>query len=180
MHGVIFTELEKYVKEKFGKAAWSGLLQEAKLGPKIYLATAEYPDEEVVAIVTAAVKATGKPAGVILEDFGEFIVPDLVKMFQMAIKPEWRTLDFLENTEHTIHKMVRLKNPGAEPPQLVTQRTHPTEVVITYTSKRRLCAVAKGIVRGVAKHYKEKITISEPTCMLTGGSRCTINVRLQK
>ena len=101
-------------------------------------------------------------------------------MFRMSIKPDWRTLDLIPHTEQTIHKVVRLKNPGASPPKLVSKHTSPEEVVITYTSERKLCAVAKGIVRGVAKYYKEKVEIAESTCMLTGSPRCTIAVRLQK
>jgi predicted hydrocarbon binding protein len=41
-----------------------------------------------------------------------------------------------------------------------------------------MCAVAKGIVRGVAKHHGESVTITEAECMLTGGKECRLAVRL--
>lgn len=47
-------------------------------------------------------------------------------------------------------------------------------MVITYTSRRRLCAVAKGIMRGVGRHYREELTIEETTCMLSGAAACTL------
>ena len=40
-----------------------------------------------------------------------------------------------------------------------------------------MCAVAKGIVRGLARHYGEAVTIDEMTCMLEGGGECRIAVR---
>jgi len=85
----------------------------------------------------------------------------------------------IERTEQNIHKAVRLKNPGANPPALVCRRTSPEEIVIQYASPRKLCPVAKGIVRGVAKHDQEPIVLTEPRCMLTGSPSCTIVVRRQ-
>jgi predicted hydrocarbon binding protein len=47
-------------------------------------------------------------------------------------------------------------------------------VIITYASPRRLCALAKGIMAGVARHYKENLTIAETTCMHAGAAACTL------
>ena len=44
--------------------------------------------------------------------------------------------------------------------------------------RRKLCSVAKGIVRGVAAHYKEPVSITEGSCMLRGGRDCQILVRV--
>lgn len=177
MHGIIFAELRKYVETKVGPGSWPALLKEANQAGRMYLATQEYPDADLVQLVVAATRITGTDATAILEDFGEFIAPDLVKMFAMSIKPEWRTLDLLEHTEETIHKAVRLRNPGARPPELVATRKGPGEVVIEYSSPRKLCSVAKGIVRGVAKHYRETVVITETTCMHKGAASCRISVR---
>ncbi len=180
MHGLIFSELKKYVDTQFGGGTWSALLKEAGLGSRLYMPIQAYPDQEAVAIVGAASRATGKEASAILEDFGEFIVPDLMSMFKAMIRPEWKTLDFIENTERAIHKAVQLQNPGAKPPALRCARPSADEVVITYSSPRKMCAVAKGVARGVARHYNERIAISEPKCMLKGSPSCEIRVRVEK
>ena len=44
--------------------------------------------------------------------------------------------------------------------------------------RRKLCSVAKGIVRGVAAHYQEPVSITEGSCMLRGGRECQILVRV--
>ena len=80
MHGLIFAELKKYAETKPGMGSWHVLLKKAGLETKTYLSVREYPDAEVVALVAAASSMSGLPVAAVLEDFGEFIVPDLVKM----------------------------------------------------------------------------------------------------
>lgn len=178
MHGLIFSELKKYVTTKLGPAAWPALLKEANLANRIYLTGDTYPDAEAVALVSAASRITKQPAGAILEDFGEFITPDLIETYRPFIKSKWKTLDMIEHTEETIHKAVRLRDPGAAPPQLKSRRVSPREVEIVYKSARKMCGVAKGIARGVAKHYGEQVSVTESSCMHQGAPQCTISIKL--
>ena len=180
MYGFILSELKKYVTAKHGDPAWKSLMKEAGLGTKIYLATQEYPDSEVITLVNTAAKLAGKPVPTLLEDFGQFMVPTMMSTYRVAIKPQWRTMDLLEHVEEQIHQVVRRKNPNAKPPVLKCARISPSEVVITYGSHRKMCAVAKGIARGVAKHYRESIVITETSCMLKGGANCTMSIKLMK
>lgn len=175
MHGIIFGELKKLIDTSLGGDSWRELLKEAGLGSKVYMPVTEYPDQEAVAIVGAIAARTGKEPRVIFEEFGEFIAPDLLALYRHMVKPDWRTLELLENTEETIHRVVRLRNPGARPPELRTDREG-EEVLITYSSARRMCGVAVGIIRGLARHYGETIDIKELSCMHHGASACRILV----
>ena len=177
MHGIIFTSLKKYATTKLGPDAWLRLLQEAGLAGRVYLPTGGYDDKEIFALVSTASKITGKPAQALLEDFGEFIVPDLVSIYRSMIRPEWRTLDLIDNVENTIHKAVRLRDKSATPPTLVVNRPSAGEVVVVYSSQRRMCGVAKGIVRGLAGHYREKIALTETSCMLRNDSCCRLAMK---
>jgi hypothetical protein len=178
LHGIIFTSLKKYATSRLGGDAWPGLLREAGLSGKIYLPTQAYDDKEIFALVSTASKITGKPVQVLLEDFGEFIVPDLVSIYRAMIRPEWRTLDLIDNVENTIHKAVRLRDKTASPPTLVVSRPGPSEVVVVYTSPRRMCGVAKGITKGIAAHYREKVTVTETSCMLRNDSSCRLSIKV--
>jgi methyl-accepting chemotaxis protein len=177
MHGLIFLELKKYVDTRLGGNTWKQLLEESGLGTKIYMPIQEYRDEEAIALVSTASALTGQPVLTILEDFGEFIAPDLAEMYKDLIKPGWQTLDLIEHTEDTIHRVVRIDNPTAKPPVLRCQRRGPHEAIITYNSPRKLCSVGKGIIKGVAKQFGEHITITEPSCMLRGDPNCEIVVQ---
>ena len=177
MHGTVFGELKQYVGTRLGPTAWNELLENAAIGPKIYLAIQEYPDEELGAILHAASKRSGLTPAQLLQDFGDFIGPHLMRMYRMYIQPEWRTLDVIEHTEERIHKMVRLQQRGARPPYLSTTRRGEDEIVIHYASNRRLCGFAKGIALGIARHYGETIEIRDLSCMHRGAETCEILVR---
>ena len=161
MHGIIHSELKDYIERRYGNDIWKAILKEVGLGNKIYIHIGIYPDEEAIKIVTAASHVTGTPGEKLLEDFGEFIAPKLLDMHKSLIKPEWKTLDLLLNTEETIHRVVRLKNPDADPPKLQFEWIGSKRLKFYYNSPRRMSAVAKGIIKGVARHYQETVTIQE-------------------
>ncbi|MCG3116934.1 MAG: heme NO-binding domain-containing protein [Candidatus Manganitrophus sp. SA1] len=161
MHGIIHAELKKYVDAKYGPEAWKAILKEARLENTVYLPIQTYDDADAVAIVTAASKQTHISAEVLLEDFGEFIAPDLINMYRSMIKPEWKAMELLLHTEETIHRVVRTQNPGAKPPRLRFEQTGPNQLKLYYSSERKMSAVAKGIINGVAKHYGQAVTIRE-------------------
>lgn len=175
MHGVIFAQLKKFVETKHGGAAgWNSVRNEAGLGSRAYFSVQKYPDEEVVALVAAASKLTGKPAASLLEDFGAFLAPELLRMYRSMIPAEWTALDLIEHTETRMHKVVRMNDAEATPPHLRVRRVSPTSVIVDYQSQRRLCAVAKGIARGVGAHYNERLVVDERRCMQTGAPACEI------
>jgi len=174
MHGIIHSQLERYVKQTWDTDTWWSILERAGLGRKLYLATKAYPDQEALAIVTAATDVSGLPADEILEGFGEFIVPTLLNTYRSLVDPQWGAAEFLLNTEETIHRVVRMRNPGARPPQLRFERLGPTRLRLSYDSPRKMMAVAKGIIRGVAKHYGNTVTIlSRPR---SGGTELTVEL----
>lgn len=178
MHGIIFSEMRKYVDTKLGSGAWNTVLSKAGLGAKIYLPIQDYPDSDVVALVGAASEVTGLSAAAILEDFGQFLAPALLGLYRTLVPADWKTLDLLENTEQTIHSVVRARNPGAKPAELQVVRQSPETAELVYSSQRRLCMVAKGIIRGIADHYKEEVVITETSCMHSGSEVCKMEVRV--
>jgi hypothetical protein len=177
VHGTILIELEKYVTARRGAEAWTALRAQAGIpSDRTYEVSGHYPDEEVAALVTTGSRIIGQAPTVLLEDFGEFIAPDLLSMYPGVIDPAWRTLEVIEHTESTIHTIVRLDHRGAAPPYLQASRSGPNEVTIRYTSARRLCSVAKGISRGIARHYGESVSIREERCMHRGDGECVLVV----
>ncbi|MGQ0537133.1 MAG: heme NO-binding domain-containing protein [Methanobacteriota archaeon] len=180
MHGLIFAELKKFVVDRYGAAAWNQLATEAGAAGKIFLPNQAYPDAELLPLLGTAAKLTGRSQDEILEDFGEFIAPDLLKLYGLQLNPQWKTLDLVENTESIIHRLVRARDPAASPPKIVCRREATDRAVMVYRSQRKLCSVAKGIVKGVAKTYGEEVRLSESTCMNHGGTQCEIQIQVQR
>jgi predicted hydrocarbon binding protein len=176
MHGLIFSELRKYVDGTLGEGRWHELVRAAGVPERIYMPIATYPDEEAAALVSAVARLAARSVERVLEDFGEFMAPDLLRMYSAQIPQDWHSLDIIENTEETIHRVVRAQSPGADPPRLRCLRRSPTEVLITYDSPRRLCAVAKGIARGIGRQRREPLSIIETRCMHKGAPACEIVV----
>ena len=177
MHGIIHSELKRFVVARHGAGVWNELLKQAGLERAAYLASEQYPDDEASRIVATASRMTNLPAVAILEDFGEYIAPHLLEIYEPLIDPSWRTLDVIERTEGTIHSVVRLKDPAAHPPELKVRRIGPDEVELTYDSPRKMCSVAKGIGKGLGKHFGETIRITESSCMLQGAPSCVISFK---
>jgi hypothetical protein len=177
MHGMIFSALRNYVEQKYGDGTWDALLVQAALKGRVYLFSREYPDAEATALVSAASAKTDQTAAAVLEGFGEFLVPTLLKLHGHMLQPQWKTLDVIEHTEGTMHRVVRVENQGAHPPQLNTKRINPSEVLLIYNSPRRMCALAIGIGRGLAKQFHEEILITQPLCVHNGADHCEILFR---
>jgi predicted hydrocarbon binding protein len=178
MHGFIFSELKKFTDARLGARGWEKIQLRAGLGPRVYVPTQEYPDAEAGRLVDATALIAGITARAVLEELGAFIVPDLMRVYGPLVDGSWRTLDVIANTEQMIHRVVRLRDSSAKPPELVVTRSAPEQVSIRYTSHRRMCGIAVGIVRGLAGHYRETVAIAETSCMHDGAPACVIDVRL--
>lgn len=178
MHGIIHSELKGYVTSALGTDGWREVAQRAGVSETDYVSRQSYPDADVPAIVAAASTLSGQPAAALLRAFGAYLAPTLLSVYRPFVKSQWRTLDLIEQTESTMHRAVRLRDPGAAPPMLSVRRVSPHEVLVDYRSARRLCEVAEGIITGVAAHYGERVDISQSECMLRGDERCAIAVTL--
>jgi predicted hydrocarbon binding protein len=177
MHGIVFTEFQHYIERGSHDGRWHDVLHGANLDRRVYVSIRHYPDKEFSDILGAASRALHRPVDEIVEEFGAFIAPDLLGMYAMLIKPEWRTLDVIEHTEAVIHSVVRVNQVGASPPQLKSRRVAPDEIEMIYDSPRKLCRLAKGIIRGIAAHFDERIEIVEHGCMLVGARACVLQIR---
>src|SRR5437870_11243887 len=102
LHGMIFSELRSYAEGKLGPGAWNAVLKRARLEQSVYLPIQEYPDCEASALIAAVSAATRRNLSVVLEDFGEFIAPTLMKLHGHLLLPEWKTIDVIDHTEGTI------------------------------------------------------------------------------
>src|SRR5262245_33196701 len=177
MHGLILLELRNYVTERHGENTWRKIYTGAKLREKVYVPMLTYPDEEAAQLLSSTARVLDLELSTLLEDFGFFITPHLLKLYPNLIQPEWRTIELILNTESVIHSLVRVRNPGASPPELKAEAEGPHAVTLTYTSKRRMCGIAKGIIRGLATHFGENVSCEDISCMLRGDSECKISVQ---
>ncbi|SFP82643.1 heme NO-binding domain-containing protein [Hymenobacter arizonensis] len=177
MHGSIITLLKRYVQTQYDHSTWVKLVELSGLDKIEFNHKSVYPDEHVYALVGHAAEMTGIPAEELHEKFGEYLVPDLMYMYQKLVRPEWKTLDMIEHTELTMHKQVRQEHADNAPPVLDVTRISENELMIEYVSPRRMSGLAVGIVRGLAIYYDEADRIDVMPTTYDNGERVKIHVR---
>lgn len=175
MHGLVLVELKKHVELTYGPATWEALLLAAGLPGQTYAPLGEYDDTEVMALASAASDATGQDLAAVLEGFGRFLAPGLVETYRFLLPDEWDALDVVEHTELALHAVVRASD-GASPPYLEVVRATPDRLSLRYASRRRLCALARGIVLGLGDYYGTPLQVAEPTCVHRGAAHCHLTV----
>lgn len=176
MHGLIFLELKKFAEARLGEAAWPDVLRRAGLAGASYLLVQEHPDAEAMALIAETAARTGLEPDALLQQLGEFMAPDLLRMYGSLLRREWRTLDVVEHAEATVHRVKRARNAEAGGIGLCAQRVGPDELTLTYASARKMCGLAKGIVRGLSAHFHERVRIDEAACMRAGAPACRMRI----
>lgn len=177
MHGLIFVELKKFVDARLGEDAWSSITTAAELPGKVYLPVQEYPDDDLNELIAEILDRTGFAADIFLQQLGEFMAPDLLRMYGSLLDREWKTLDIVQHVDSTVHRVMRARNPNAASLGMKVERVEPDELLVRYRSGRRMCGLAKGIVRGMARHFRERVLIQEPECMHEGAPQCVLRIR---
>jgi serine/threonine protein kinase len=175
MHGLILVQLQKFAQQTIGADRWREALTRSGL-QRSFSAGSVYEDVHAMELVALASETLDMPVDQVVESFGRFLSTELTRLYQRVIKPEWRTLDIIEHTETFIHSSVRVGNPGAVPPVLDAVRFSENELQLLYSSERKLCKLAIGIIKGLADHYHDIIEIHEDSCMLRGDAFCSFRV----
>lgn len=172
MHKIIFLNLQLF---SGSKEKWQEWLSKANLSDMLVYVSMPSDLEAKQLLITAA-KLSNQPLDQFLRNFGIFIAPRLIAQFSHYIDKNWDVLDFLEHTEDYIHKEVREQIRGANPPTLKASRLDKDHVRIRYNSSLRMCPFAEGLIEAAAAHYKQKVLVSQPWCILRGDAECEILV----
>lgn len=179
MKGIIFNLLEDVVTEKYGEDTWDGLLASAKVDGA-FTSLGNYPDDQLVALVGAASAALKIPPNDIIRWFGAEAIPRLAKKYPGFFSKHQATRPFLLTINGIIHPEVRKLYPGADTPDFEIDGSSPDILVMGYYSKRKLCALAEGLIDGAARHFGETVTIQHCTCMHRGDSKCRLELAFAK
>ena len=183
MKGIIFNLLEEVVATHLDERTWDGILDST--GAKgAYTSLGNYPDEEFVRLLGALSQQSGKSDRETLKWFGQLSMPFLAQRYPEFFSPHTGMRSFLLSLNDVIHAEVRKLYPGAEVPnfefETPTGAAAQDTLIIHYRSKRRLCQLAEGFIAGAADHFGEKITVTQPRCMLEGANACALVCRFQQ
>ncbi|WP_439879726.1 heme NO-binding domain-containing protein [Pontibacter sp. MBLB2868] len=159
MHGSLFVLLKRFVKRTYGYGTWVKLIENAGVEHGFFQMQELYPSHEIFAIMGCLAEMTNRPLSDVMEQYGEFIIPDLMLMYNKYVNPEWRTYQMLLHAEEAMHGAVRRADRSANPPRLLVIKKGANELIIDYHSERRMASVAVGIIRGIARYFDESDTV---------------------
>jgi predicted hydrocarbon binding protein len=179
MHGLFFFFIKKFAETRAATVSEDASLQVRELIRRsaTFLPDGSCPDSDAIGLLQAVSDATGEPLEQTHATFGEYVAPHLIRVARPLIDPSWRTLDVVAHADAMIRAMVHDQQDYAEPPTHETVRISETELHLVYMSQRKMCAVATGIMRGLAAHFRETIQIEESACMCRGSPFCSFVIR---
>lgn len=175
MHGLIFAALRGYVEAVRGP----DVAREA-LGGEVYVIHELHSDEAFLDAVGRAHTLLEMEPDEFLRDFGVFTGRDFFpRLFPTVYEPYTSARWFLPVVDEQIHSIVRKAAPRAVTPGLAVH-VDDGDVVVAYSSARKLCVYLHGLLEGTALHFGERAALEEQTCMLDGDPACLIRVQLSQ
>ena len=177
MKGIVFNLLEDIVRRTHGEDAWDDLLETAGVAGS-YTSLGNYDDAELSRLVSAASVALKLPEYEVVRWFGREALPLLARKYPVLFDRHTSTRSFLLALNDIIHPEVRKLYPGADVPEFEYDTSSPDVLLMTYRSRRRLCAFAEGLVEGAAAHFGERLLFEQPRCMHRGDEACTFRISL--
>lgn len=174
MKGVIFNLAEQVVTDTYGPDTWDQLLDEAGLDGA-FTSLGNYPDEQLMALVDAAAARLGVEPAAVVRLIGEGALPLLAVRYPGFFSPHESTRPFLLTLNDIIHPEVRKLYLGADVPEFDFEQQGDAVLLLTYRSRRRLCALAEGFIAGAATHYRQAVSIVQSVCMSTGSDHCLLH-----
>jgi len=176
--GIIFNLLEEVITAEHGPDAWDDLLDAAGFDG-VYTSLGNYADEEFVALLARMPATFGAGIDEQLRWFGRSSMPLLADRYGTFFERPDSTASFLRSINDVIHTEVRKLYPDADVPTFdfdpVPDLTPPADaVVMGYSSRRRLCALAEGFIQGAAQRFKETASVEQPRCMHRGDEKCVL------
>lgn len=177
MKGIVFNIFSDLVTDSFGLDTWDELIERTNpASDAIYTSADVYDDGELVAYVTELSAITGTAA------------PDLIRAFGVYTMHRFKTIhpefmeghsarSFLESVHDVIHVEVKKLHPDTILPSFEYIDGGENKLTMIYSSPRKLCHFAEGLIQGTAELFDEPIEMNQSQCMHEGADTCHLELR---
>jgi hypothetical protein len=160
MKGIIFTKFLELVEKKFGYSTVESIIKKSELpNDGAYTSIGTYNFSEMGALVHNLHKETKIPIPDLLEVFGAYFFNYLASNYSHFLERADGLFEFYNSIHNHIHVEVIKLYPDAELPEFETLSTTDDQIVLKYTSERKLGDFAKGLLTKSAEHFNEKVKV---------------------
>jgi hypothetical protein len=161
MKGIVFTEFLELVESQFGLEIVQKIIDECDLDTGgVYSSVGTYSHKDMFKMVAKLSEIKDIPVSKLLNIFGEYFFITLSRDYPKFMEQDDLFL-FLESIERYIHPEVLKLYPEAELPAFGSDIKSKNEMILDYSSSRKLADLAIGLIKGAAKHYNEEVEIEK-------------------
>lgn len=175
MMGIMFNIVEEIVTAEYGPDTWDDLLDDAGV-EGAYTAIGSYDDAELLALLDAASARLEMPREQVTVLLGRRSLPLFLARYPALVGEETSARGMLLTLNSFIHPEVRKLYPEADVPDFTFVNESVDALAMTYHSRRRLCALAEGLILGTGDHFGEELSVRQPECMHRGADHCLLVV----
>ena len=174
MKGVLFNVVEDVVTEAFSADVWDDVVDRSGVSGA-YTSLGTYPDSELQSVVEATASAAGQTVPDTLRLAGHLGFAHLVRRAPDLLDglDGWRAV--LTSLDDIIHPEVRKIYPDSDVPGFAVEPDG-SDLVVTYTSRRALCALAEGLMTGSGRWFDVELDVTHLSCVHSGDEHCVMRV----
>lgn len=176
MKGIVFNIFADLVTDNFGMEVWDKLIQETSpASGAVYTSAEVYPDGELIAYVTALSDITGAAPADLVRTFGTYTMHKFYKLHP-EFMADHTAKSFLESVHDVVHVEVKKLHPDTLLPEFAYESSGDTQLTMLYSSPRKLCHLAEGLIVGTSEIFSEKIDLVHSQCMHQGADQCRLEL----
>ncbi len=157
----MFTEFLNFVRAEAGEDGADDAIEAAALPHGgAYTAVGSYPFAELLRLVGAHARLSGREVPAVVEGFGHYLGGAFAAHFPEHFAAQDGLLDMLSSIDGRIHVEVRKLYPDAELPSFRVEQRDGRGMVLGYRSPRCLESLAVGLIHRCAEHYGTPARVS--------------------
>lgn len=178
MKGIVFTELIEMVETKWGLSVADKMLEPEGLSSEgIYTSVGTYDDKDIVILLQRLGAETNMGAGELQFHFGRYIFKSFATGYQEMLKDFHTTFALLSKLDDFIHPAVQKLYPDAELPGFEVLSRGDSQLIMNYSSNRKMPKFAEGLIYAAADHFEEKVQVAwQPNEKLDGNFIFEVNL----
>ncbi|VUD46985.1 hypothetical protein TDB9533_00934 [Thalassocella blandensis] len=177
MKGAVFIALNDMIERDYGIDVWERVL--ADVTPEsqgIYVSAESYADQELADLVAAISQQLDLPQDQVLRTFGEYLFGALNAKFPIFTNIHQHIFSFLVSIQGVIHKEVNKLYHDASLPKISCNLIEKNVLDMHYSSPRKLCYLAEGLIYGAAKEFNSEISITQIKCCHQNDDECILRI----
>lgn len=161
MKGMVFTEFIELIERSYSPEFADDLIDQCDLPSRgVYTSVGNYDHREMVSLVSALHRRTGRPVSELLHWFGLNLFDALAAGFPVFFEGKTHPFDVLVGIETVIHTEVRKIYPDAELPSFDVSVPAGGALQLDYHSPRCMDDVAHGLIDGCIAHFSVPVTLT--------------------